>query len=716
MDLGGVVALTLQIRGEQGGEFIGFRLTDDDASDGGVSLGNIFEHEPLGITPEWRSVVLPVSPALARELPRASFLALDLLHGTRAVVSVKEVALLPRLPGTEDWNALPISLEDYGLTRLDTPSLVVNQNPRSGTRVEMVPKATPADALPADFVPRSGAPPAARGYLLVSDFDTARPNRLGGYAGTFQRAPSNAQMSLTDAAARGRGGRSLEIIYDKAREGFCGVWVHLFDSSKPASERAYLDARSTPYLSFWVKGLHDGEDMEIHLADFRWQQRQDAVAVGTVRQVYAGSDNDWREIVIPLQAKRLTQLDLAHLASVSFSFRRPGTGTVYIDDIAFKTGPSVRSPQSVPPRARRQPLARATWLWDIKPYAAAAARKDLFRFLSGQGITIVFAQVGCRYVDVAGVETCELQHRPLLRQLIREASRRHIQVHALDGYSYHILPAWRERVYAWVRAILSYNTAVPRQERFAGIHQDNEPYLIPNFSGVVKEDLLAYFLDLTVGCRDLIRQSDARLAYGVDIPFWYDGVSLDWRGARKPMSAHVLDLVDNIAVMAYRTYADGGDGVVALARDEIDYADRLGKQVFVALETTTLADEKIYDFSRARPLRPGDAQADQAEAYLLVQQKGDTAVLYVKDAEAGNAGSAAPPSDAGDDGVYYTVRETKIPAQRLSFAGQPPAALEAVARQVSEAFAGDRGFAGLAIHDVEGYRRLLSPPLTSAKP
>ena len=57
------------------------------------------------------------------------------------------------------------------------------------------------------------------------------------------------------------------------------------------------------------------------------------------------------------------------------------------------------------------------------------------------------------------------------------------------------------------------------------------------------------------------------------------------------MSDRVIDLVDTVAIMDYRTEAGGSNGTVAHAADELAYATRVGKTVQVALETTFIPDE-----------------------------------------------------------------------------------------------------------------------------
>jgi hypothetical protein len=85
---------------------------------------------------------------------------------------------------------------------------------------------------------------------------------------------------------------------------------------------------------------------------------------------------------------------------------------------------------------------------------------------------------------------------------------------------------------------------------------------------------------------DRVRASGQPIAVGPAIPFWLDGITLDWRGARKPASEHVQDIFDYVALMDYRDHAAGGDGMIAHAAGEMAYAERTGKTVVAGVETS----------------------------------------------------------------------------------------------------------------------------------
>jgi hypothetical protein len=76
------------------------------------------------------------------------------------------------------------------------------------------------------------------------------------------RHPSRADL------ADGRDGRRvLRISVDKKAQGFCGVWIHLFNSFEPPDSWIYLNAKPFTALSFWVRGQTGTEKMNLKLAD-----------------------------------------------------------------------------------------------------------------------------------------------------------------------------------------------------------------------------------------------------------------------------------------------------------------------------------------------------------------------------------------------------------------------------------------------------------------
>src|SRR5688572_23836793 len=135
--------------------------------------------------------------------------------------------------------------------------------------------------------------------------------------------------------------------------------------------------------------------------------------------------------------------------------------------------------------------------------------------------------------------------------------------------------------------------------RFDGIHFDIEPYLLSAWKNPeTREQLLVSYLDLNE--RVAKRARAAGLVYGVDIPFWWQSIDAatgqpvsitTFHGVRKTATEHLLTMVDNVGIMAYRNVATGPQGIVSLALDTLEQADSIGHaDVFVGIETEKISE------------------------------------------------------------------------------------------------------------------------------
>jgi len=135
------------------------------------------------------------------------------------------------------------------------------------------------------------------------------------------------------------------------------------------------------------------------------------------------------------------------------------------------------------------------------------------------------------------------------------------------------------------RRVLDYNAAARPDERFDGINLDIEPHVLDQWAEQ-KLQLLGQFLDLGKALMELKHASGQALAVGPAIPFWLDGIVLDWQGRTKPVSEQLIDLYDYVALMDYRDHAEGPDGIVSLGADEVEYANRRHKKVVIGVDFT----------------------------------------------------------------------------------------------------------------------------------
>jgi hypothetical protein len=310
-----------------------------------------------------------------------------------------------------------------------------------------------------------------------------------------------------------------------------------------------------------------------------------------------------------------------------------------------------------------------------------------------------------------------------LRPLVAALNRLDIRVYALDGDPHYALPRLHAGVLETVDNVIRYNREVREDERFFGIRYDIEPYILPGFNGSSRELLLDGLLQITAA--SVARARAAGLRYGADIPFWYDApaeytyerVTAEFGGVSKPVSEHIIDLVDDVSIMDYRTVAYGADGTVRHASGELAYAQRQGKPVFVGLETGELPDEVLLDF-RGEPRRGIAREAPQGEFVVLAADADSVHVLHVAaEAQRDSAATAELVHhlaqrglEAGEVWWWPVSRRVEVPADKITFARHDARRLETVLQQTAAAFQRYTSFAGFALHFAQSYRDLLAGP------
>ena len=223
------------------------------------------------------------------------------------------------------------------------------------------------------------------------------------------------------------------------------------------------------------------------------------------------------------------------------------------------------------------------WVWDARILLDSHSRDRLLSFCRKQ-------RVNSLYLSAYDLRSPIDEH---YRQFNRLAHRAGILVYALAGD-----PRWGKSQYhhiplQWVEAVRRFNAASSPEERFEGVHTDVEVYLLSKSWKEHPEVLLGGYLDLNAKIAQAVRQDSQPLHFAVDIPFWFDddtSYRILWNGQIKLPTEHVLDTVDSVTVLAYRNFAEGTDGTIPLVSLEMNYADQIGKKVFVGQET----QENLY--------------------------------------------------------------------------------------------------------------------------
>ena len=640
-------------------------------------------------------------------------MTLQTLRSVACLLILTSASTLCQFPSVgisaNDWG-----IKDFSKIRLGQLSLSHSKN---GDQLALY---TLRDSIPSP-PPSSMAgktPEFVGNFFVVGDYDIRHINELGGVFNVFQRDPSSAHASLV-AGTDGR--RCLRLSFDKRDQGFCGLWIHLFNSSQSPASRIFFDSKPFSTLSFWIRAKSGRESVTLKIADSDWLAREDALTIGDVGNFVSGGKLDtlWRLAIVPID-RFPARINVTRLASLVFEATSAGTGEVDVKTIAFSVEPGPFAPLPRPfELPAHRPLEKGMWLWNTAEIAGDPAREqELVEFIAKEGITMLF--LGLPY-DAQDVRTHHSIRIPegKLRPLLSRLNRLNVKVHALIGDKDFVLPDQQPMVLATLENVILYNAGAKPDERFAGLHLDVEPYLLPGFNSNRQQWIIHNYLSLLSQVAQ--RGNKAELAVGIDMPYWFDSpdeltsriMTDELNGVPKPVYQHVIDMMDNVALMSYRTTATGTDGIILQSLEEISYAFKAGRQVFVGLETESLPDEQIMTF-RGRPttgyLNPPPsgwhfflvANSREATGYLLAEESVGAfqSFLSVQAVEQNSV-------------LHWNISQNVFaPADKVSFAKLKPADLAKVMEEGGMEFEQQPAFQGFAIHHYESYRKFLSqsPP------
>ena len=250
--------------------------------------------------------------------------------------------------------------------------------------------------------------------------------------------------------------------------------------------------------------------------------------------------------------------------------------------------------------------------------------------------------------------------------LVHEAG---IAALALDGYPEaiqepHLLADKVRRLFHLVRpGVLS------------GIQLDIEPYLLPGF--LDDDEQIRRYLGTIETVSEAIQ---GRATLSMVIPFWLATPTVGGR----PLAYAVMDRADEVAIMSYRTDLDE---VQDIAEVILRYGDVIEKPVWLAIETTVLPVEEHVVLRR-------DLRADRADAFLDREHK---RLRWMPIPEADTL--------TGPGEWFRIHRRFTVRPERLTFAGRSRAEVsKAVSRILDTTL--HSSFAGVIIHDVDGFRAL----------
>jgi len=250
-------------------------------------------------------------------------------------------------------------------------------------------------------------------------------------------------------------------------------------------------------------------------------------------------------------------------------------------------------PFSVQAGSPGYPDGLGMWVWSKYSFATEEARQRLVRFCVKHGISHLDVQI--KFSHDNGIP--RLQHEEAFRNLVLLAGERNITMAALRGNPRMFSSQNHERSLRELDAIIAFSRSLPEKSLFKGVKYDVEPYLTKEWKvkGKPLNTLMHDYLAFLRKAKTALHEKAPHLWLAVDTPFWWDKeeFTLEFEGERKRFNEHVQDLTDFIVIMSYRC---SEKKVLRIVEEEMRYAERIGKVIFLSLETNRLERDQDISF------------------------------------------------------------------------------------------------------------------------
>lgn len=365
----------------------------------------------------------------------------------------------------------------------------------------------------------------------------------------------------------------------------------------------------------------------------------------------ASADVVWARLVPSTLANRLQR---GFLLQGGDALPRVGSEIIPVDDAVLTR---VQPPAAV--RSPRRTIgasalpARAMWAWRRELWQSSAS--SLFSEAAAWNVRVI-------YIAVTVSDDGTIADAERLRAFLMEASRRGIQVWAVEGDPRAVLGAERTVIARRAKAIASFN-ATPGP-RFSGIQYDIEPYLNPGYALNEEQWNEAYIATI-----EHLKDA-ADLPVEVAMPFWW----WEARAGATRLIDRVARWIDSVAVMDYRT---DPDAIERFARPWLEWGESRDRRIRIALEAGPLPNETRHHF---HPARSGT---------LWMIEVGDAHALVLLRVPQPNSPGAA----------FALVSRSMSDASRITFFGRLDR-LRGVLPDLERRLAAYSSFAGVALHEV----------------
>lgn len=232
------------------------------------------------------------------------------------------------------------------------------------------------------------------------------------------------------------------------------------------------------------------------------------------------------------------------------------------------------------------PLAaqnNALWVWNTRQIIDQPEWRDSLRSVVSQlRINTLFLYLSYDISDDG--DTVVLYQRDSLISLLSWARSQSLSVHALAGEPEWALRPYHNRPLAFAREVIKLRKETGMPD---GIQFDIEPYLLLPYSvPQTKQTLISDWINSVWKTGKLIRE-ESSLIYGIAIPFWMED-TITIESMTMPIGKHLSFLTDYLAIMAYRSKAEGPASVLSFSEKELEWAQQARRKIYIGIETIRL--------------------------------------------------------------------------------------------------------------------------------
>ena len=261
--------------------------------------------------------------------------------------------------------------------------------------------------------------------------------------------------------------------------------------------------------------------------------------------------------------------------------------------------------------------SNAVWDWNFPE--SSEINNEFFTALSQRGVDSIYLNINS-FIDIYEQSDIDKKTNDLLK--FNNALRKYIVTAKNVGISVHAVAGgknWGNSSHRYLNKIIidfvfGFNRKNP-DYNFAGLQFDIEPYsqewFFVNQESILSQyldsvdEITKYFSQLQVGQGDL-----DPIDLGFAVPYWFDGENENmkkilWKGEEKFVLYHLLNRLNTvqdgyIALMSYRNFSEGRDGVIEHSKTEINFLTEYLPRVdiVIAQETSDVYPGKITYYEK----------------------------------------------------------------------------------------------------------------------